>query len=97
VPIAAAATLCPSATVMAVYLERTVPQVERYDNATEVAIRTNALVHTQLVREQLRAARLLLTIPVQEVGWLSFRDGQKLIAVGERVAEEALPGIFEKL
>ena len=97
VPIVAAQTLAPKATVLAAYLARRVPPVHRYDTATDIAVRASALMHTQLVREQLRAAPLLLTIPVQEVGWLSFRDGKSLIAAGERAAEEALPGLLEQL
>jgi NTE family protein len=97
VPIAAAQKLAPSATVLAAYLERVVRPATRYDNATDIALRASALVHTQLVREQLRAAPLLLTIPVQEVGWLSFREGRELIAVGERAAEEALPSLLVQL
>ncbi len=97
VPIGAAQNLNPQATVMAIHLARSVPQVHRYDNATDIAIRANALVHTQLVREQLRFAPLLLTVPVQEVGWLSFREGEKLIAAGEQAAEEHLPALLEQL
>jgi NTE family protein len=97
VPIAAAQALGLKAPVFATHLERAMPPVSLFENATEVAVRVNALVHTQLVREQLRLAPLLLTIPVAEIGWLSFRDGAKLIAEGERAAEAALPALLDKL
>jgi NTE family protein len=97
VPIAAALQLGLPAPVMAMHLERAVPKVTRFESSTEIAIRTNALIHTQLVREQLRSAPLLLTIPVAEIGWLSFRDGAKLIAEGEAAAQAALPTLLEKL
>jgi hypothetical protein len=63
----------------------------------EIAIRANALVHTELVREQLRHAPLLLTVPVPEMRWLSFADGAKLIEVGERTAAAALPSLLAQL
>lgn len=97
VPIGAAQQLGLKAPVMALHLERAMREVTRFETSTEIAIRTNALMHTQLVREQLRAAPLLLTIPVSDIGWLSFRDGSKLIEEGEKAAEAALPALFEKL
>jgi NTE family protein len=97
VPIGAAGQLGLKAPVLALHLERAVPEVTRFETSTEIAIRTNALIHTQLVREQLRSAPLLVTIPVAEIGWLSFRDGAKLIAEGERAAEAALPALLERL
>jgi NTE family protein len=97
VPIAAAQQLGLPAPVLAAHLERVVPPVTRFDNATEIAARASALVHTQLVREQLRSAPLLVTIPVAEIGWLSFRDGAKLVAEGERAAEAAMPELLARL
>jgi NTE family protein len=97
VPIAAATQLGLPAPVMALHLERATRPVTSFKNSTEIAVRTNALLHTQLVREQLRAAPLVLSIPVAEIGWLSFRDGAKLIAEGEKAAEAALPPLLERL
>ena len=97
VPIAAAQGLGLPAPVLAAHLERVVPPATVFDSSTEIAIRTHALIHTELVREQLRAAPLLLTIPVAEIGWLNFRDGARLIAEGEKAAEAAISELLEKL
>jgi len=97
VPIAAAQGLGLPAPVLAAHLERVLPPANGLQNATEIAIRTHALIHTQLVREQLRAAPLLLTVPVAEIGWLSFRDGARLITEGEMAAEAAISELLEKL
>jgi NTE family protein len=97
VPIAAAQSLGLPAPVLAAHLERIVPPAAVLDSSTDIAIRTHALIHTELVREQLRAAPLLLTIPVAEIGWLNFRDGARLIAEGERAAEAAISELLDKL
>jgi NTE family protein len=97
VPIAAAQQLGVAAPIMAAHLERAMRPVTGFASATEIAVRASALLETQLVREQLRAAPLVLPLAVADVGWLSFRDGKALIAEGERAAEAALPPLLDKL
>jgi NTE family protein len=97
VPIAAAAQLKLDAPTLAVYLERPERRVAQFANSAEIAIRANALVHTELVREQLRHAPLLLTVPVHDIGWLSFREGARLIEIGEKTAAAQLDRLLEEL
>jgi NTE family protein len=97
VPIWAAHLLGSSALVLAVYLGRPSHRISDYQTSTEVSTRANALIHAELVREQLRRADLLLTVPMDTVGWLDFRHADRIVAIGRHAAEAALPRLLERL
>jgi hypothetical protein len=54
-------------------------------------------MHRQLVREQLRSAPLLLSVPVGNTGWLSFKSGAKMVRLGEEAAQAALPALLQRI
>jgi predicted acylesterase/phospholipase RssA len=97
VPIGAALGLPLPAPVLAVYLERPAQQVAIFSTSTEVYTRAAACVQTELVREQLRSAPLLLTVPVRDGGWLDFRRAQEMRNVGEVVTRVALEGLLRDI
>ncbi len=90
VPILAAIGLGQRARVIAVHLARPDQRVDSYSSSAEVVTRTSALVHTELVREQLRHAPELVIAPAQEVGWLDFRRAGGLVQVGFEAMESHL-------
>jgi NTE family protein len=94
VPIHAAEQLGTGAAVLGVHLARPKPRVNAFNTAAEVQVRAHALVHGELVREQLRQAPLLLIAEVGEVGWLDFRHARKTAAIGESAARAALPRLL---
>jgi len=97
VPIGTAHLLGVAAPVLAVYMERPFPRIDDYQTSTEVSTRANALVHAELVREQLRRSDLLLAIPMQGVGWLDFRRAASIVELGRATAEAGLPVILSRL
>lgn len=97
VPIGTAHLLGVAAPVLAVYMERPVHRIDDYQTSTEVSTRASALVHAELVREQLRRADLLLAIPMQGVGWLDFRRAASIVELGRATAEAALPAVLARL
>ena len=97
VPIWAARVLGPPAPVLAVYMDRPSHRIAEYQNSAEVATRSHALVHAELVREQLRRAEYLISVPVQEVTWLDFRRAARIAELGREAAQEALPRILARM
>ncbi len=97
VPIWTAHLLGFSAPVLAVYMGRPFHRIEDYKTSTEVATRGNALIHAELVREQLSRAELLLTVPMEDIGWLDFRKAMRIVEIGRTAAESALPRIIARL
>ena len=90
VPIGAAHVLGLSVPVLAVHLEHPQKRVDNYQSSAEVVSRMGTLVHRELVREQLRRARFLISVPVQAVGWLEFRRAEESAAIGKQAAQRAL-------
>src|SRR6267142_2472158 len=90
VPIWAAHLFGCSAPVLAVYMGRPFHRITDYKTSTEVSSRTNALIHAELVREQLGRADLLLTIPMDNVGWLDFRQSRRIVELGRHTTETGL-------
>jgi NTE family protein len=97
VPVSAARQISGQNPVLAVYLERPEYRVTTFANSEEIAIRSNALVHTELVREQLRQAPLLVRVPVGEIGWLDFRKAEATALLGQISAEKAMPQLVRDL
>lgn len=97
VPIWAARVLGPPAPILAVYMDRPSHRIADYQNSAEVATRSNALVHAELVREQLRRAEFLISVPVQDVAWLDFRGAVRIAEIGREAAQEALPRILARM
>jgi len=97
VPVGAALGLRLHAPVLAVYLERPTPKVERFATSAQVLTRTASLVHTELVREQLRSAPVLLTVPIGAMGWLDFRKASLARQLGRASAREGLEDLLTEL
>lgn len=97
VPIWAAHLFGVSVPILAVYMGRPFHRITDYRTSTEVSTRANALIHAELVREQLRRADLLLTIPMEDVGWLDFRKATRIVEIGRQAADTALPRIIARL
>jgi NTE family protein len=97
VPIWAAHMLGMAAPVLAIHMGRPFHRVADYQTSTEVSTRSNALIHAELVREQLRRADLLLTVPMDEIGWLDFRQAHRIVEIGRRTAEQELPRLLARL
>ena len=49
------------------------------------------------MREQLRRAELLLSVPMQNVGWLDFRQARRIAEMGRGAARDELPRILAGL
>jgi NTE family protein len=97
VPIQAAALLDPEAAVLGVYLGRPESRVTAFRSAAEVHVRAAAIVHTELVREQLRRSPMLVTAEVGEVGWLDFRRAARTAHLGEASTHAALQSLLGEL
>lgn len=97
VPIWGGQLLGLAAPVLAVYMDRPCYRITDYQNSAEVATRSNALVHAELVREQLGRAEYLISVPMQDIGWLDFRQSERIAAVGRQAAHQALPRILERM
>lgn len=97
VPIWAGQLLGVAKPVLAVYMNRPTHRIVDFQNSAEVATRSNALVHAELVREQLGRAEYLISVPMQEIGWLDFRQAERIARVGRESAREALPRILERM
>lgn len=97
VPISAALHLQLDAKVLALYLERPSHRVASFSTSAEVLTRASSLVHTELVREQLRRAPILITAQVAEIGWLDFRRARGTAMLGEAAAREALDDLLAEL
>lgn len=97
VPVAAAARIAAGAPVLAVALRRPQRSLGEIDSSLELAIRTAALVHTELVREQLSQADLILTMPVHDVGWLGFHRAARIAAIGREQTERDVAGLRARL
>jgi predicted acylesterase/phospholipase RssA len=83
--------------VLAVYMGRPFHRIADYRTSTEVSTRANALIHAELVREQLRRADFLLTIPMEDIGWLDFRKATRIVEIGRQAAGTALPRIIARI
>lgn len=97
VPFAAAAALGIDAPVLGVHLERPTPRVSSVRTSAEVMTRAAAMVHAELVREQLRHAPLVVHVPVATTGWLDFRRALDARALGERATKEQLPALLQAM
>jgi NTE family protein len=97
VPICAAQFLGLGAPVLAIHMERPSHRISDYQTSSEISTRSNALVHAELVREQLRRAELLLIVPMQNVGWLDFRQARRIAEMGRGAARDELPRILAGL
>lgn len=97
VPVKAAIHLQLDAKVLAFYLERPSHRVTEYSTSSEVLTRASSLVHTELVREQLRHAPILVTAHVAEVGWLDFRQARQTAALGEAAVRDVQDDILQRL
>jgi NTE family protein len=86
VPVRAAVALGLPLPVVAVHLARPERKIDAFTNSSEVVLRSAAVVHKELVREQLRHANHLITAPVDEIGWLDFRRAEDTALLGERAA-----------
>jgi hypothetical protein len=73
VPVKAALGLPVASRILAVYLGRGIEALSVYGSSADVLARTSSLLHTELVREQLRHAPELVTVPLGGLGWLDFR------------------------
>nr|MBP9111504.1 hypothetical protein [Polyangiaceae bacterium] len=87
VPLALASRLSEGHAVVGIYIARPDSAVEKFATSAELVIRSNALVHAELVREQLRSAKHLVTVPVAEYGWLDFHKVGLTADVGEKATE----------
>jgi NTE family protein len=94
IPIGAAHVLGAAAPVLAIHLEHPSHTVERYRSSAEIVSRIGTLIHRELLREQLRLAKYLISIPVQDIGWLEFHRAEECARVGERVATQWLGDWF---
>jgi NTE family protein len=81
------------APALGVYLSRPERRVTSFQTGAELAVRTNAIMHAELVREQLRDMPLVITVSVQDVGWLNLRAAGDTVKLGAAAAREALPAI----
>jgi predicted acylesterase/phospholipase RssA/GGDEF domain-containing protein len=97
VPVAAALGLGASSPVLGVYLEAPARAVSSLSTAAAVLTRAAAIVHDELVREQLRSAPLLLTIPVRDRGWLDFGRAREVRQIGELVTRIAIERLLADL
>jgi NTE family protein len=87
VPVRAAVALgLTDLPVIAVHLAAPERRIDAFTNSSEIVLRSAAVVHKELVREQLRHATHLITAPVDEIGWLEFRRAEDTAALGERAA-----------
>jgi NTE family protein len=82
VPVRGACSLGLTAPVLAVYLVRPEQEVAGFSTSAEVFTRTTAIVHSELVREQLRHAPELITAFVEEIAWLDFRRAEQTVEIG---------------
>jgi predicted acylesterase/phospholipase RssA len=80
--------------VLAIHLEHPSHTVERYRSSAEIVSRIGTLIHRELLREQLRLAKYLISIPVQDIGWLEFHRAEECARIGERVATQWLGDWF---
>ena len=90
VPIGAAHALGLRAPVLGVHLSRPLGRGDEFTTSAELVTRMNALVHAELLREQLAGAGLLVSVPVGGVGWLDFRQARELARLGEEAARDVL-------
>jgi NTE family protein len=97
VPVAAALALRRAAPTLAVHLERPASKIGEYRSSAEVITRAASLIHTELVREQLRGAPVLFTAPVGEIGWLDFRHARNTYEIGLAAARAAIGDLLREL
>jgi predicted acylesterase/phospholipase RssA len=97
VPVASAMLLGLRAPVVALYLQRPTQRVEAYKSSIEVATRATAIAHAELVREQLARAPLVVAMPVQEIGWLSFADARGAAEIGAEAAKHSIDNLLREL
>jgi NTE family protein len=97
VPVAGAHALKLNVPVIAVYLERPRRRVTAFTTSAEVLSRANAIVHTELVREQLQHAPILLTAAVSEIPWLDFKRARETAAIGLSTAKDATAELRRRL
>jgi len=87
VPVKAALSLRPEnpgGRLLAVHLDRPGQRVVHFTSSAEVLTRSNALVHAELVREQLRHAPEILQVALTGVGWLDFGRSAEAAESGYR-------------
>ncbi len=96
-PVAAAEKLSAAHQVLAVYLAR--PPLPRIDLVTsaEILARVNAIVHAELLREQLKRAHHHLTVHVEPFGWLEFRRARQAANLGAIAARQWLAPLSSRL
>jgi NTE family protein len=94
VPVWAAQVLGLGTPVLAVYMGRPHHEISDYKTSAEVSARCGALVHAELVREQLRHTKHLVSVPVQDVGWLDFRHARRTADIGRSAALDVLPDLL---
>jgi len=97
VPVRAAASLRVAAPVLAVYLARPVHDVSTFSTSAEVFTRTTSIVHSELVREQLRHAPELITAFVEDIAWLDFRLARETFEIGFAAANAYLARAASRL
>lgn len=90
VPVRAAVGLGTRNPVVAVHLARPEKTFTTFETSSEVVLRSSAIVHQELVREQLRHADGLITAHVEIIGWLEFRHAREASNIGERAASKYL-------
>jgi len=94
VPIDAARELGRDAPLLAVHLIRPERHPTGFENSMEMAVRINAITRAALVREQLTQADMILPIPMQDIGWLGFRQSEECVRLGEESAMSDVPPLF---
>ena len=97
VPIGAALSLRLAAPVLAVHLERPVHRVVAFTTSAQVLTRAASLVHTELVREQLRYAPTLLSVPVANIPWLDFRRAAESSKIGRAATSEVIEELLREI
>jgi NTE family protein len=91
VPVWAAQLLGAGTPVLAVHMGRPYHRIASYETSAEVVMRCSALVHAELVREQLRQTPHLITVPMEDVGWLDFRNAHRIVERGRDAARQLIP------
>ncbi|MEM7155185.1 MAG: patatin-like phospholipase family protein [Myxococcota bacterium] len=91
-PVAAASSIADDAPVIGCWVERPTANPEHYPNGVAVAARAAAVRERELVCERSRACELVLRIPVEDVGWLSFARSHDAAEIGRTIALRSLEG-----
>ncbi len=79
--------------VLAVDVTKCIEDVDELDNALQIMYRAEDIVTYHLTKERLSGADLIISPDVHHYSWAAVHLMEKIIAAGEKAAEEQLPRI----